>query len=407
MPLTPKGEGGTEKTINVCKNVQILDLTYEDASTSNNSYPADRAARSMSDVIMDEAESIDRSSQAAYTTTTQRNTKFFNLTKDKYYNFQSIYVFIEKTDNQKIGRLHPLYVGHILHKKLNLKKVITSIDRIGINRVKVGLKSAKDANDLVNNKMLETENLRAFIPNNLLLRKGLIKGVDTYFNEEYLKENIECESNILEIMRLKRKTIIEGKASLVPRQLIVLTFEGNILPNQIIINSVIFPVEPFVQRVTQCFKCLRYGHVADQCRSTNSLCVNCGKNKTEDHTCQEIEIFCLFCKNSLHKTISRECPHYLKQQKIKKQMANSNMSFLEAKKYIESSFSTSVTTNNRFNVLDNLKEFPTLPEKITQNKNNSSNDRFLSQPKLPSTSIQHSSGFNKKRKIQSPSIPSP
>uniref|UniRef100_A0A6P7GRS7 Uncharacterized protein LOC114341389 n=1 Tax=Diabrotica virgifera virgifera TaxID=50390 RepID=A0A6P7GRS7_DIAVI len=43
--------------------------------------------------------------------------KLFNVASDKY-NFNNVYVYIEKSNNQDIGRLHPLTVEDILHKKI-------------------------------------------------------------------------------------------------------------------------------------------------------------------------------------------------------------------------------------------------------------------------------------------------
>lgn len=96
--------------------------------------------------------------------------KYFKLNPDKY-NSNNIYVYIEKTNDQNIGRLHPMYVGHILHKKLQIKN-ITDIKSIGKNRIKVQVKTTLDANNLINNNLLCSENLRAYIPNHLLEKRA-------------------------------------------------------------------------------------------------------------------------------------------------------------------------------------------------------------------------------------------
>lgn len=80
-------------------------------------------------------------------------------------------------------------VGHILHKKLHIQNIIKK-DRVVLNRIQVQSKSTRDANKLINNKELEKENSNAYIPNNLLSRKGVIRNVDTMFDEKYLFSNI-------------------------------------------------------------------------------------------------------------------------------------------------------------------------------------------------------------------------
>lgn len=104
-------------------------------------------------------------------------------------------MFVERTgDNANLDKLHPLRVAHILRKKLLVKHII-DIKEMGKNRVKVVFNNIQGANDLVNNNNLAQENLRAFIPNHLLEKKGLIRGVDTYFDEEYILQNIESSFN--------------------------------------------------------------------------------------------------------------------------------------------------------------------------------------------------------------------
>ncbi|CAH1958585.1 unnamed protein product [Acanthoscelides obtectus] len=197
---------------------------------------------------------------------------------------------------------------------------ITTISRAGLNRTKVGLRNFEDANDLVCSDALKSENLKAYIPSNLLIRKGLIKGVDTYFTEEYMDDNITSKISVLDVKRLKRRINNNGVQEFVAKQMAVVTFDGNLLPNEISINSVLFQVEPFVQRVIQCYKCLRFGHVSGQCRSTHTRCVVYCQIKEEGHNCDDSNTYCLYCKNSNHRSTSKDCPPFQTQQKIKKKL---------------------------------------------------------------------------------------
>lgn len=367
---------------------------------------------------MDTSESTEASRSLPITTSDKSKQKvtamkLFNLSSDKY-STNIICVYIEKTNDQDMGRLHPMYVGHILHKTLNVKNII-SIKSVGRNRIKVQLKSASDANNLVNNKSLDAENLRAFIPNHLLEKKGLIRGVDTRFDIDYLKENIFSPSKIINIYRTNKKVQRENHVDLVPKQTIIVTFESNILPSSVIINSVICPVEQYIGRVTQCYKCLKFGHVASQCRGTTSLCIQCSKEKLEGHLCGETERFCMYCKTNDHSSIARTCPSYGKQKKIKKIMIEQNLSFSEAKQFAESSFS-GITSNNIFNTLSENydSDFPVLPRKSTKPNMPPSQPNFASGVSRRSLSQPSTSGCglnannNKKRKANiSPTISPP
>lgn len=296
-----------------------------------------------------------------------------------------------------------MFVGHILLKKLNIKNIIT-INSMGKNRIRVSLKSAFEANNLVKNKMLEKEKLRAFIPNHLVERKGIIRSVDTFFDETYIKENIECISPIVGVKRMQRKVTEEsGAVKFVPRQAVIATsFEGNILPKYVTINSVHFTVEPFISRVVQCLKYGHIGHVYNQCRGTKTLCLNCGKEKLEHHRCEPKDTYCIFCNINLHNSTSNKCPKYEDQKKVRTHMSLYNVPFLDAKNNVENLFST-IANHNPFNVLNIESEFQPPPNPTTRTKTIS-----LSQPSTSSMNsrkhldVRHTPILqsNKKRKIE-------
>lgn len=412
MPPPPYGEENPHGTLN---NAQIV-LSDEDDSISKSHSQLIPAVN-----LMDVEYTSNGKSNSCHSAKTvegvsdsQKMTtpKLFSEDADKY-NTDFIYVFIEKTNQQNMGRLHPLLVGHILHKKLCVKNII-SIKSVGRNRIKVHLNSTKDANALVSNKLLEAENLRAFIPNHLLEKKGLIRGVDTFFDTNYLKSNIISNVNILELQRMQRKTEKEGKEIYVPKQTIIITFEGNTLPNEVVINSVMFPVELFYGKVTQCYFCLKYGHISKQCRSTNSLCISCGKLKSENHTCLETDTFCIHCKTNDHNSVSKKCAFFEKQKKIKKIMVENNVTFNEAKEYCDNSFANFASIN-KFSPLSNLENYESNFPRLNKDKNTFSvNQKSNTQSKphrvnikplvsfsQPTTSKRYepSTSNNKKRKI--------
>lgn len=331
--------------------------------------------------------------------------KKFKLDKPNLYSIDKIYVFIEKINNENLGNLHPMSVGHLLHKKLKVQN-ITKIQKVGRNRVRVEVKTTKDANMLIENENLKEEQLKAFIPNNLIERKGVIKEVDTTFSDEYLLENIESPNAVTSIRRFKRKIDIDGEAVYIPRQTVLVSFEGNVLPPFVIINSVVCPVEKYIQKVVQCYNCLRYGHVAKQCKSSNTLCINCSKKKEENHSCKDPEdTFCFYCKSNDHKTIHKKCPVFEKQKQIKQFMSDNNVTYIEAKNWSDNSYISKIS-NNRFNVLDNTSEsFPLLPKTtIHQYQTNRESNTFKKNtPSEPSTShSKHTITQTKKRRIQSP-----
>ncbi|XP_072403146.1 uncharacterized protein [Diabrotica undecimpunctata] len=243
--------------------------------------------------------------------------------------------------------------------------------------------------------------------------KGIIHDVDTRYDTDYLKKHIDSSVKITDIKRMHRKVDKDGKTEYVPRRNIIVIFEGNVLPTHVVVNFVYLPVERFVGRVIQCYKCLKFGHISKQCKGTQEFCIRCAEIKNDSHICDTKKTFCIHCKSKDHISISKSCPVYEEQKKIKNIMLDQKISFLEAKRFKESSFSEFVS-NNKFSILSNLEEnFPKLP--------NVSDDDMSSHPTIPRSYMKKSTNFThpgpsrintehnalKKRKVSTPVSQSP
>lgn len=276
-------------------------------------------------------------------------------------------VYVEHK-NKNFGKLFPIRIGHYLKINNQFKNSILDIKSVGINRVKVIMNSYRAANSLVNNEILISEGFQSYIPKFYTQRKGVIRMVDTYFTAEYLKTEIECEKEVKEVKRMK-KWIVDrdtGDKKLVDRQIVIVSFAGSNLPLSVRINGVNFPVEPYIYPVVQCLRCLRYGHTAKQCKSTRPLCKKCAEEHNDDTECLSDSFYCKFCKSKEHSSIAKTCPTYQKQKRIKQLMSVNNISFKEAEAIDNNPSYAKVSTNNRFNLLTNLNNFPPLPTHSVQ-----------------------------------------
>ncbi|KAJ8965108.1 hypothetical protein NQ314_004332 [Rhamnusium bicolor] len=161
-------------------------------------------------------------------------------------------------------------------------------------------------------------------------RRGIVKGVDTYFREEYLLNEIKLENpNAVNVKRFTRKIVqSDGVEKIVPRQLISVSFLGTSLPNM---------------------KCLRYGHVMQNCKG-KSRCKNCGETHEEFDNCTLIK--CIYCNSNEHISSSKECSEYQNQRKYKETMAKFNVSFKEAKQINKFPDYSKILTQNKFDILD-------------------------------------------------------
>lgn len=86
------------------------------------------------------------------------------------------------------------------------------------------------------------------------------------------------------------------------------TFEGKDLPEKVYIGQVIRPVVPYTPRPVVCFRCHKIGHKAEECKSKNEACRNCGKTHTADvgNNCSANPT-CANCGGE-HLAFSYQCP---------------------------------------------------------------------------------------------------
>lgn len=304
------------------------------------------------------------------------------------------FVYVEHME-KNFGRLFPMRIGYFLMCVEEIKNDILDIVSVGINRVKVIFKTFSIANSLVNHETMKKNNLVAYIPKFFNHRKGVIKMVDTHFTEEYLNNAIECDiAEVASVQRMKRKiTGADGNVQLVNRQIIIVTFVGNNLPEKIRINLSYFTVEPYVHPVVQCFKCLRYGHTTKLCKAKEQRCKKCSQTHDISDSCSDPNAFCIYCQNSDHSSVSKSCPMFTKQHNIKKVMAKKNISFKEAQTIVNNPSYAKITTNNRFDILKNYENFPPLQQ-------NNSNSQGTATPTVAKPNISQSTP--KKRKAVSP-----
>lgn len=233
-------------------------------------------------------------------------------------------IYVEHTD-LNVGQLHPMRVGSILSELPKpLQSDIIEVMSVGRSRIKVFFKSAAAANFLVGHQIFVKHSLRSYVPQHLIEKKALVRNVDTSLTEAELKQKIISDISVTNVKRLMRMTLDEnGMRITVPRQMVIVTFDGLIIPDHIYIDYVRCPVETYVSPVMQCFNCLRYGHSSKLCRG-KKRCRVCGGE--HDGDCVNTA-YCVYCKNHNHNSTSKICPKYTEQKNIKNIMASKNLSF--------------------------------------------------------------------------------
>ena len=131
------------------------------------------------------------------------------------------------------------------------------------------------------------------------------------------------------VRRFTKKT--NGKDVQLPT--VILTFSLPKLPERIWAGYYFLRVTPWVPLPLRCFKCQRFGHGSQKCRSNSDVCWNCGSKDHEGQNCSAPPK-CVNCVNGAHPSRSRDCPKWKEECLIQKIRSERKISFLEAKKVV-------------------------------------------------------------------------
>ena len=228
----------------------------------------------------------------------------------------------DKTTSTKKGNLIKIY-GILMKTGVRIE----SLKMVGFNKAEVKFKSRQDANKVLTESRLKPDGYTSYIPPRWKMRKGVIYEWEEEVEE--LEKRIAPDQGFdFTFERLKKRKKKDGKTVWEEGKAILVKVRGDSLPTKILVGwgHVWLRVEPFVEAVKQCFRCLRYGHTQATCRAAQKKCFVCTK---ETHgTCEE-NPKCMNCGEG-HVSVARECQVYQREAAIKKIMAYKNVSYKAA-----------------------------------------------------------------------------
>ena len=173
----------------------------------------------------------------------------------------------------------------------------------------------------------------------------------------------EKESEIVDYLKeqgvigCKRFTIKKDNETIETNTLL-LTFNSITVPKSLKIFYRIVPVDVYVPNPLRCFNCQRFGHHEDKCPADpGSVCANCGADDHSHHTsaCKN-SAKCVNCGKA-HVSRSNQCEIWKKEKEIMKIKVTKNITYLEAKKVLESQ-----STDLDFSKIDHSKSLSSKPE---------------------------------------------
>lgn len=257
-------------------------------------------------------------------------------------------IIAELEDDQKgTLKINKLTLGKILSATAEYKSNISNMRPLGQKKVLIFVKNYEVANRMQKDMRLKRLNYNLYVPRSFISVTGVVAGVPTDMTLEEIKENMQCQVPILDVRRLHRY-IDDVKT---PSNRISVTFRASKLPEEVKLYCCLNKVTAFINKPVICHNCLRYGHKTDSCRSKKRCSVCAQQHDGMDSGDCPNPKKCMYCKKA-HKTTDSECPEWTRQRNIKTIMSKTNLTFMEAREL------NPVLTQNRYEILENVDEFP-------------------------------------------------
>jgi hypothetical protein len=260
-------------------------------------------------------------------------------------------------------QVSPFKVGNLICKNYKSIDYICSKSKA---RVEISFKNVNEANQVLDDPVLDHHDLKAFIPSFRLMRRGIIKGIDEDISEEEILKELEAENQIVGVRRLSRRNRDPNRQENDPKWVtsksVVITFSGQNLPNEASIYKIKLEVEPYMTLPITCYNCFKLGHTSTNCRN-EARCSMCGEIKHQEN-CATSSPICSNCRGD-HFSSDKGCPVYQKEYEVKRLMAYENLAMGDARKlvYPKKKFKPS------------QKEFPSLQNKHISSYNEITKNR--------------------------------
>ncbi|XP_045452977.1 uncharacterized protein LOC123662136 [Melitaea cinxia] len=155
---------------------------------------------------------------------------------------------------------------------------------------------------------------------------GIIRDVDLDLTNEKIFEKIRCDlpAQLISAYRLSRRNLTEP--GWIPSETVRLCFKGAFIPAYVYVEELRVKVENYEFPVTQCSRCWKFGHRKVRCPSLKIVCPKCSKNH---ENCENTIFKCVNCFGN-HMALSKVCPKFLKEKKIRSLMSEFNCTYRKA-----------------------------------------------------------------------------
>lgn len=281
--------------------------------------------------------------------------------------------------DQSIGNIHPIKIGKLFYESRITN--IEEIRRVGYNKLELRFRSHSEANEFLQNDILQKNNLNAFIPFNKLFIEGVIKNVDLSISTTEIVSLGRSAVPVVNAMRFNRRVLTEGKVEYVPTNTVKITFLAEQLPQHLYLYSVRFLIDRYSPPIHRCTVCQKFGHRAKFCRNPpkcdfcadNHITAQCN-NKDSDPKCSNCSL--------KHAASSPLCMVLASQRRINKIRTDLNLSYREARQTLEGNTSYSQVLFGSSNNPGHTSQSNAHTSQLSENFN-STRDRRMTSNKRP------------------------
>ncbi|XP_014214776.1 uncharacterized protein LOC106643953 [Copidosoma floridanum] len=224
--------------------------------------------------------------------------------------------------------------------------------------------NGKEANKLLEDKEILDKSCNIFIPNHRLIRRGVIRGVDTDVEEDDILNNLKCSMEINNVKRITKRNLQYKEGEDMPRRLptttVIVSFVGQDLPVHAYLYGISHEVSAYIAAPRICISCYKPGHNSSDC-GTSPKCKKCSEIR-HDGECINPSPKCPSCQGD-HFAMDKRCPVIIREQYVQYIVAMESKTIEDARKIDTGAFTS-------HNVALTKEAFPPLTEKQHTNYQN-------------------------------------
>ena len=244
------------------------------------------------------------------------------------------FIMIQSSDEERpLVKLSPFAV----HKGIQgIAGTVKEVKRLRSGDILVTCLKKAQADNLLRATTLANVGIKASPHRSLNSSKGVIRARELrYTDEDEIKQELRPQG-VVNVRRMEFKK--EGQV--VKTDTYILTFNRPEPPRNLIVGYLNIKVDLFIPNPLRCFKCQKFGHGKDRCRA-EVACFRCGQKGHDNTACQN-DPKCINCQGD-HMAISKNCPVWIKEKEIQRVKLERQISFPEARKFVEGTSPSQMT----------------------------------------------------------------